>query len=36
MGNVESYSKALEDKYLSNTRLRLRQLIDSDTGTSAF
>lgn len=36
MGNVESYSKALEDKYLSNTRLRLRQLIDSDTGRRLF
>jgi len=29
---VESYSKTFEDKYLSNTRLRLRILTDSDTG----
>ena len=36
MGKVESYSKAFEDKYLSNTRLRLRLLIDSDTGRRLF
>lgn len=29
---VEDYSKALEDKYLRGTRLRLRYLTDSDTG----
>ncbi len=29
---VESYSKAFEDKYLRDTRLRLRVLTDSDTG----
>jgi CYTH domain-containing protein len=29
---VESYSKTFEDKYLLNTRLRLRVLTDSDTG----
>ena len=29
---VESYSKTFEDKYLPNTRLRLRILTDSDTG----
>src|SRR3954470_21850529 len=29
---VESYSKTFEDKYLENTRLRLRVLTDSDTG----
>src|SRR5262245_25588821 len=29
---VESYSKTYEDKYLRNTRLRLRILTDSDTG----
>ena len=29
---VESYSKTFEDKYLHNTRLRLRLLTDSDTG----
>jgi CYTH domain-containing protein len=29
---VESYSKTFEDKYLQQTRLRLRILTDSDTG----
>jgi CYTH domain-containing protein len=29
---VESYSKTFEDKYLQDTRLRLRILTDSDTG----
>lgn len=29
---VESYSKTFEDTYLSDTRLRLRILTDSDTG----
>jgi CYTH domain-containing protein len=29
---VESYSKTFEDKYLENTRLRLRILTDSDSG----
>lgn len=29
---LESYSKAFEDKYLRDTRLRLRILTDSDTG----
>jgi CYTH domain-containing protein len=29
---VESYSKTFEDKYLRDTRLRLRLLTDSDTG----
>jgi CYTH domain-containing protein len=29
---VEPYSKRFEDKYLRNTRLRLRRLTDSDTG----
>ena len=29
---VEPYSKRFEDKYLRNTRLRLRLLTDSDTG----
>jgi CYTH domain-containing protein len=29
---VEPYSKTFEDKYLHNTRLRLRLLTDSDTG----
>jgi CYTH domain-containing protein len=29
---VESYSKTFEDKYLHNTRLRLRLVTDSDTG----
>lgn len=29
---VESYSKTFEDKYLRNSRLRLRILTDSDTG----
>jgi CYTH domain-containing protein len=29
---VESYSKRFEDKYLRHARLRLRILIDSDTG----
>lgn len=29
---VEPYSKTFEDKYLQNTRLRLRILTDSDTG----
>jgi CYTH domain-containing protein len=36
MEKVEPYSKVLEDKYLSNTRLRLRLLIDSDTGRRLF
>ncbi|PYT05867.1 MAG: hypothetical protein DMF60_10635 [Acidobacteria bacterium] len=31
-GAVESYSKTFEDKYLRDTRLRLRMLTDSDTG----
>lgn len=29
---VETYSKTFEDKYLRDTRLRLRTLTDSDTG----
>ncbi len=29
---VELYSKAFEDKYIRNSRLRLRILTDSDTG----
>jgi CYTH domain-containing protein len=29
---IESYSKTFEDKYLRDTRLRLRILTDSDTG----
>lgn len=29
---VEPYSKRFQDKYLHNTRLRLRRLTDSDTG----
>jgi CYTH domain-containing protein len=29
---VESYSKTFEDKYLRDSRLRLRTLTDSDTG----
>ena len=29
---VEPYSKTFEDKYLHNTRLRLRVLTDSDSG----
>lgn len=29
---VESYSKSFEDKYLRDSRLRLRILTDSDTG----
>ncbi|HKY06105.1 MAG TPA: hypothetical protein VJQ56_14515 [Blastocatellia bacterium] len=29
---VEPYSKRFDDKYLRNTRLRLRLLTDSDTG----
>ena len=29
---VESYSKTFEDKYLRDSRLRLRVLLDSDTG----
>jgi CYTH domain-containing protein len=29
---AEPYSKTFEDKYLHNTRLRLRLLTDSDTG----
>src|SRR3954452_20355775 len=29
---VEPYSKTFEDKYLQDTRLRLRILTDSDTG----
>jgi CYTH domain-containing protein len=29
---VESYSKTFEDKYIRDTRLRLRVLTDSDTG----
>ncbi len=33
---VESYSKTFEDKYLRNTRLRLRILTDSDTGRRIF
>ena len=31
-GAVESYSKSFEDKYLRDSRLRLRILTDSDTG----
>ena len=31
-GAVESYSKTIEDKYLRQTRLRLRIMTDSDTG----
>ena len=31
-GLVEPYSKRFEDKYLRDTRLRLRILTDSDTG----
>ena len=30
--NVEPYSKIFEDKYLRDTRLRLRILTDTDTG----
>lgn len=30
--SVESYSKSFEDKYFRDSRLRLRLLIDSDTG----
>lgn len=30
--NIEPYSKIFEDKYLRNTRLRLRVLTDTDTG----
>ena len=33
---VESYSKRFEDKYLRNTRLRLRVLTDLDTGRRVF
>lgn len=33
---VESYSKRFEDKYLRNTRLRLRILTDLDTGRRVF
>lgn len=33
---VESYSKRFEDKYLRNTRLRLRVLTDMDTGRRVF
>ncbi|HKG23134.1 MAG TPA: hypothetical protein VKC34_14645, partial [Blastocatellia bacterium] len=29
---IEPYSKTFEDKYLHNTKLRLRLLTDSDTG----
>lgn len=29
---IEQYSKIFEDKYLQNTRLRLRVLTDTDTG----
>lgn len=29
---IEPYSKRFEDKYLRNSRLRLRRLTDSDTG----
>jgi CYTH domain-containing protein len=32
MSDVESYSKTYEDKYLRDSRLRLRILTDSDTG----
>jgi len=32
MSSVEPYSKTLEDKYLSGTRLRLRIQTDTDTG----
>jgi CYTH domain-containing protein len=31
-GLIEPYSKTFEDKYLHNSRLRLRILTDSDTG----
>ena len=34
--NVESHSKTFEDKYLRDTRLRLRVLTDSDTGRRLF
>lgn len=30
--NIEPYSKIFKDKYLRNTRLRLRVLTDTDTG----
>lgn len=30
--NIEPYSKIFEDKYLRDTRLRLRVLTDTDTG----
>ena len=33
---VEPYSKAFEDKYLRDTRLRLRRLTDSSTGQQQF
>ena len=33
---VESYSKTFEDKYLRDSRLRLRILTDSDTGRRIF
>ena len=33
---VESYSKTFEDKYLRDSRLRLRILTDSDTGRRVF
>ncbi|MEK6301272.1 MAG: hypothetical protein AABO41_11160 [Acidobacteriota bacterium] len=36
MSAVESYSKTLEDKYLRDSRLRLRILTDSDTGRRVF
>ncbi|MEZ5426302.1 MAG: hypothetical protein R2747_08560 [Pyrinomonadaceae bacterium] len=34
--HVESFSKSFEDKYLNNSRLRLRSLTDSDTGRRIF
>jgi CYTH domain-containing protein len=33
---VEPYSKRLEDRYIRNSRLRLRMLTDSDTGRRIF
>jgi CYTH domain-containing protein len=33
---VEPYSKRLEDRYIRNSRLRLRMLTDSDTGRQIY
>ncbi|HYV07071.1 MAG TPA: hypothetical protein VFB82_20915 [Blastocatellia bacterium] len=35
-GAVESYSKTYQDKYIRDSRLRLRILTDSDTGRRIF